>query len=261
MHLNVIPSEAMEDDGARLDALARTLGRELAGGGASRTPCPKRFVLEAEWAGNALRVMPRVWSGGEVAYARIVRLDAGASAQAISVVFVPTRESTRPILCAEILCFKKGLHMFAMDLFSTQPGDHLGAARASLLESRVRLERAFELLPVPEWGADAFSQDMILLKPGARADLDASDPARELRRVALTWANASTAEDSDVTYALARRGTFLQTQGSAEPAGPFLSRIAGEEWTEDFTHELLYPRWLRHRDSPPWDTPKQEEVI
>jgi 15,16-dihydrobiliverdin:ferredoxin oxidoreductase len=228
--------------------------------GARALERPYRYTIEASSTAMGLAIRPECVIGGAdspIAFGRVVHVDGGSGAQVFNIVLFPRPGSGLPVLGCEILCFKKGVHLFVLDGF----GFHQSAIEAALSQ-RLKpigreLEQRFCPSSLPEWSENVFSADAIVLKPGARARATVApfqqafeaflgaylDAARQVRQVGFDF-------DAD---ARRRRKDYLAEQARHEPARPFLQRVAGEQWVEDFIHEFLYPTWLHDGDrAPSW---------
>jgi hypothetical protein len=238
-----------------LDALAARAAQRLDALGLARTPLPDALSLQSSWSGQPLHIRPQAWRGPQTPLARIVRVDGGDAVQVLNVVIFPAHDRALPVFGCELLQFRRGVHLFVLDAFPLVDGPQ-DACAAALTALRARLYPALELSDeeTPAWGEQVFSQDVMLVKPGARRALAPAlfaDPVLELLDV---WCEAAlTTPPGEHPALLERRQTYLRRHGEEEPAGPFLTRIAGAEWVDRFTFDLLYPRWLyTHDDAPQW---------
>lgn len=240
-----------------LDDVALAACDMLEQSGFAHTRVPDTFRFTGEFGGEPLSIAPRAFVGEGMSFGRVVRVRGGKRAQVLNIVLVPSIDSPLPIFGCEVLVFARGVHLVVLDLFPTcdhsinQPladqlrfvGDTLGAD--------------FELLDAPEWGKNVFSDDAIVIKPGARRGAEADEFLPSLYRLLNPYLAAAAQNPVAPVHMRSqireRRALYLQDHAEEEPAGPFLERIAGEEWVEEFVFEFLFPRWLRAADRvAPW---------
>ena len=176
-------------------------------------------------------------------WARIGRLDGGARVQVLNLVAVPDVAAKAPIVAVEALFFGGALHLLVIDALGEGP-----RTREALATRRAAVAQEWDLEAEPEWGAGAFSADLIFLKPGKK-----NEPGPD---VVLPWvlevagaqvADLGAAGAADVSEEEARgrwkeRRHFLRVQREHEPARPFLERLTGDpELVERLLEGFLYP--------------------
>jgi hypothetical protein len=238
-----------------LDQLAADAAQRLDALGLSALPLPADLSLEAQWAGQPLAVRPSAWRGPQTPLARIVRVDGGDAVQVLNIVIFPAHDRALPVFGCEILAFKRGLHLFVLDAFPLVEQPHEPCA-ACLDALRAQLYPALDLHDeeTPAWADGVFSPHVMLVKPGARRALEIQPFIQPTLDALDVWCQAARASSpQDLPELLPRRQTYLRRHGEDEPAGPFLTRIAGQQWVERFVFDLLYPRWLYlHDHQPDW---------
>jgi phycoerythrobilin:ferredoxin oxidoreductase len=244
-----------------LDQLAEQAAQRLDRLGLARQSLPDAFALDAAWSGQRLQIHPRAWRGAASPLARVVRVDGGEAVQVLNIVLFPAHDHALPVFGCEILQFRRGLHLFVLDAFPLVEGAPDPCANA-LRAARAALYPALELSDeeTPAWGEQVFSPEVMLIKPGARRALTIAPFIDAVLGLLDVWCDAARAASPASHPALiARRQTYLRQHGEEEPAGPFLTRIAGEQWVERFVFDFLYPRWLYQRDAQPeWLQPLKE---
>lgn len=250
--------EGMRDLFSPLDELFAT---SLARVGLRRVPNPARHGFEGVFSSEPLRVEPSCAFGmpeSPFAYGRSVRVDGGEAVQALSTVFYPRPGSGLPIFGSEILCFRRGVHLFVLDLFPMHGGGQGAEGRLSELLEGVRggLEEDFTMSALPEWGARCLGPSAIMVKPGARANASVTpfieayaQVFEALIREGAAVSGGASSERADESAGLRRQ--YLYEHGHHQPAGGFMERIAGEQWAREFVFDLLYPTWLYEEDGAP----------
>lgn len=250
---------------AQLDALAgQTL--DLAHRvGLHDAPAPAEHHLRSSWAGTPLTITPHTRCGAQMPLLRVVRVDGGSRVQVLNIVAFPSIQSALPIVGCEILAFARGLHLLVLDAFPLGADLEAGAATLrALRDARARIPERLLQRELPSWGRGVFSPETVLIKPDARDDLagqigveDACEMAADIFKSFLE--NDFLGASSKVYLKgvdkarLDARKHYLHTHATEEPAGPFLTRIAGEAWVHRFVTQLLYPQWLHDQDNaPPW---------
>ena len=238
----------------RLDELAGELGQLLEEAGARALERARQFDLQGRWREREVTLRARALRGGPISFARVVRVDGQEAMQALNLLVFGRAELGSPILGCEILTFGRGVHLFVLDAWPTSPPLHPSLQEA-MRAQREALGARFELLAPPAWGREVFSDQMIFVKPGARAAAPSEafmEPVRQLTRAVLARAQEAPGLEAPARgEALARRARFLRTHAEDEPVGPFLERLASPEWVERFNLEFLYPTWLRRGDEAP----------
>jgi hypothetical protein len=255
------PSDVRTEESRALDALAARLGADLDGRGLGRMALPgedARPLLGAgSFAGERVEVRPAAWRDRRVPFGRLVRVEGGQRVQVFNAVCFPSLSVSLPVLGCEILCFSKGVHLFVLDAFALDERSEADrAVRAALCEARADIAAEFSMMERPDWGAEVFSPEAILLKPGARAEVSLERFVPALDRVWSAWCEQlgrARAEREGWWRRRARRRRYLADHAADEPARPFLSRIFGEDRAGTFIDEFLFPRWLHGEDgSPDW---------
>lgn len=244
----------------QIDALAARLQHRLVVAGLTPLTLPPELRLETTLQREAMTLTPwAFYHPDHVALARMVRVDAGQAAQVFNLVIFPNAQTHHAIFGCELLVFRRGVHLFVLDLFQTSPKEpssprQLLVNQERLLCDQLELERA----PVPDWGQGIFSEELILFKPGARSKVSALGPAPFIQALEALLedylaALSQPTPDPDPQAHIARRARYIYGHAHDEPAGPFLERAAGRPWVERFVHDYLYPSWLMEEDrTPPW---------
>lgn len=247
--------EAMKQ---QLDEMARWIETQLSDIGLEAQPLPEKFSLNVEVKGQPLAVQPHAFCGPDIAMARVVRVDGGDYVQVLNAVFFPAEHCTLPIFGCEILAFRHGLHLFVLDAFPTNQSSLANSLSQTQAVLHQGLRERLTMAPTPTWGKEVFSKDVILLKPPAKSDVGLDDVSDSLRHLVEAWCAAhqeGAHADSPVQTAkiLEQRKRYLFHHAHDEPAGPFLQRLAGEAWAQDFIFSFLFPQWLCEGDRLwPW---------
>lgn len=221
-----------------LNRLGEDLQRLATAQGAQPVSLDPAFCLTGQFAGQSVHLEPFAARGAGLDWARVARLKGGKRVQVVNAVFLPTLERGGPIFAAELLVFGAAVHLFVADMVGSQ-----GPAREQLREVKTSLSQDFELQDPPSWGGRAFSEDLIFLKPGKKAQLSPADLEEPIQLLARAWAEEFAGPWQSPDYA-ALRHEFLRIQREHEPARPFLNRLAGEEAVTHLADHYLYPRRL-----------------
>lgn len=237
-----------------LDDFAAQVISSLTSIGAREFSVPERFHMRSEFGGSDAHLEPRALTGGPVTFARVTRLRAGPRAQVLNTVVFPKLGTTLPVLASEVLVFARGVHLFVCDYFDA--GCPHPALADALEGERERLSKRWEMRELPEWGTLAFSKSAIFLKASRDHPIELEATLNTFETLVDAWVELALnptigLENTRQETRRAARNRFVEIQAKNEPAGPFLSRMAGEEWTHEFTHQFLYPEWLIGRDQPP----------
>lgn len=239
-----------------LDTLVQTILSDCKEANWSPIPVPERYQWRGESRGQAIQINAHVFESDTIAWGRVVRVDGGDTIQVLNVVALPRTTSRASIFGCELLVFRKGLHLFVLDAFPTTPTDTPDIQQ--LRQIQQELNDSFNLEETPEWGKNVFSPNVVILKPGARLQLPVQAVVPAFQKLWTTWMNqlphSSTINLEEQVQIRELRARYLHHHAHDEPAGPFLQRMAGEEWAHDFIHSFLFPQWLKEGDaSPPWD--------
>lgn len=218
--------------------------------GARPVELPEDYRLEGKFAGSAVDLDLCAFRGGRFAWARVTRMSS-ERVQVLNVVLVPSAKTALPCVGVEFLAFARGVHLVVVDAWPTLAD---APSFADVLRSvRDDLTPRYDMEPRPEWGRQVFTEDVIFVRPGARAEAPVSDFTPALDALLEAIGDAGTPSPSDHQRHIENRRTWLTVQGEEEPAGDFLARIAGHDWVERFTFDVLYPTWLYDGDGqPPW---------
>jgi hypothetical protein len=240
----------LADDVLALDHARSQAIDNLRATGAAPVELPEDYQLRGEFGGSSVNLDLDVFRGGPFAWARVTRMRS-ERVQVLNVVAVPKVEVEAPCFGAELLGFARGMHLVVLDAWPSEL--HAPAVAQKLDSARSNIQAEWELEAIPEWGREVFSEHCVVVRPGARA----AAPARRFTAPFIDVFSAYTSTrhpvPADPDTHVARRKKWLQVQGEEEPAGDFLARIAGHEWVERFTFDVLYPKWLYDGDAdPPW---------
>lgn len=203
--------------------------------GACEVPVDEEFAIGGDFGGTAVHLEPKAFMGGGVQWARIARLKGGERVQVVNAVFLPEVSRGGPIFALELLLFGENVHLLVADLFGAN-----GVGREALRGAKKELEEEFTLEERPPWGAEAFSDDLVFLRPGKRAELKVDRLAEIVTGLLQAWGEEFSGPTREPGYEV-RRDTFLRVQREHEPARPFLERLAGAQKVERLLWEYLYP--------------------
>jgi heme oxygenase (biliverdin-producing, ferredoxin) len=231
---------------AELDLLETEVRETLENAGCTPLIVPDQFQLETDYKGSPFRLSSQAFRSESFVFGRTVRVDAGAFMQVFNGVLFPRGGTHSSIIGCEILAFQKGVHLFVLDTFGqTQRPDPV---LYEMARTRQDLMQAYPLEPTPQWGNNIFSEHVVIIKPPLGTPLDQTlvKAFKTVLGVAVRCQQKSTAVDNS------RRQLYLAEHASGEPARPFLARVAGTDWAEQFISEFLFPRWLDVDRAPPW---------
>ncbi len=227
-----------------LDTIGDELRSILANQGAEPVSLDPSFAIQGQFGGTSVQLDPWAYSGAGLDWARVARLRGGDRVQVVNAVFLPALSSGGPIFALELLVFGDAVHLFVADMV----GSH-GPAREALQALRSTLAENHSLEPAPDWGGKAFTDDLIFLRPGKKAQLSVATLQEPIIALAKAWAEEFSGPWASDDFGELRH-IFLTRQRKNEPARPFLERLAGKEAVTNLADHYLYPTHL----SPPSDT-------
>ncbi len=226
-----------------LDKLETEVREALTLRGCETISVPDQFHLTADYKGSPFLLESRAFRSERLAFARTVRVNAGASMQVFNCVLFPS--DGRSIVSCEILAFQKGVHLFVLDAFGQS--EHVDPAFSEMARAGRGLRKAYALDSPPEWGKNVFSPEVVIIKPplGAALDTTLVEAFKSVLETSLDCQQESVLLDKG------RRQSYLTEHAGGEPARPFLAKVAGEEWAERFISEFLFPLWLHDEEKLP----------
>ena len=233
----------------------------------SKIPVPSNMLRRFVFEGKEIAVDVHAWQGNELAFGRVIHLDAGDDLQIFNLLFYPIVSSPAPAIMCEILAVNQQVQLFVLDAYPTNAKHHVESVLRPIREAKEQLAGREIIRDIPEWGEKVFSKHALFLRPQEGGKIEhVAELVLLLESLFEPWLQSLPQDEGehevdDMT--VLRRKRHILVHAQHEPLGPYLARIADPEWMRLFLMEILFPVWLKEGDVPaPWleQSPLQKTV-